>query len=185
MPVNQGFFEIINHFIQKIPTWIYTNTEKSKDIAVNKMSDGFSVYSSELILRRYNAECKWIKQIMVNEVDLLCYAFIHLFKEYLYQITWGQRRRNKNPGIIAHYQISPTKINIRNNTKILYNMSCDHTTALSLNRKDIMIIKQEMNKIIFKNETYGRFRYFTACILDTLHIKSMVDIWRRTHENKY
>lgn len=174
-----------NFYILKMPTWIYTNTEKSKDIAVNRMSNGFSVYSSELIIRRYNAECKWIKQIMANEADLLCYALIHLFKEYLYQVTWGQRRRNRNPGIVAHYQIVPTKSNIRNDTKKIYALLCEHMKDVSLNREDFLTVKKETKRIIFNNSTYGRFRYLMACLLDAMHIKPIFDTWRRKHENKY
>lgn len=174
-----------NFYVLKMPTWIYTNTEKSKDVAVNRMPNGFSVYSSELIIKRYNAECEWIKQIMAHETDLLRYALIHLFKEYLYQITWGQRRRNRNPGIIAHYQIVPTKTNVGSDAKRLYNLSCEHMANVPLKQEDIMMIKREMNRIIFNNRIYGRFRYHMACMLDTLHIKPIIDTWRRKHENKY
>ena len=54
------------HIIKK-PVWIYTDTESAGDRAVNKSTDGVSVYDPSLTVKRYEYEVKWARQILEGE----------------------------------------------------------------------------------------------------------------------
>lgn len=164
------------------PTWVYTNTEKAKDVAVNKLTNGNSVYSSELILQRFITELEWVNYLMNNQKVLFVESLLKLFKLYLYLITWGQKRNNTNPGIKAHYQIVTRKSDIKKDTGALYGILESFLSKSSFSNEELKLLFKKIKKDMFKNNTYGRFRYCCACVLDFLNLMPFFDRLRRMHE---
>lgn len=171
--------------ILKEATWVYVHTERSKDLAVNKISKGVSVYSSDLIIKRYSAELKWLLKILDFDNSKIQTMFDMLFKNYLYQITWGQKRRNSNPGILKHYQMKPLRTNAVKDTRNLINVSYECIDKSSNNDVFWGNLEKVIKKRVFINFTYGFARYFAACVLDFLNLKNTIDRWRANREIKY
>lgn len=170
-----------NFYIFKEPTWIYADTSKSKDIAVNRASEGKSVYSTDLIMNRYIAEMRWILKVTDSE-ELQYICLTNLYRIYLYQITWGQKRRNSNKGIINHYQIKPVKINVKRITEDMIETS-HNIIAESQMSQEIAVKTEKKQKILTKkNNISGRIQYMGVCLLDFMHIKERVDHWRNNNE---
>lgn len=176
----QGRFYVLD-----IPTWIYTDTSKAKDIAVNKGQNGASVYSSELIMRRYIAELRWIFDILEDGMEELQISIISVFRTYIYQITWGQKRRNSNRGIINHYQINPVNSSVKNDTDEMLKITSRIMTEYGIMEKIVSNIEKCLKRATFKNIILGGIKYAGACLLDFVHIKWIYDLWRKNREIKF
>lgn len=96
-------------FIQK-PIWVYTDTEKAIDKAVNATTDRSSVYSPMLSRQRYECEFQWIDTIMPQKhKDISMRA---LFSRYLQICTWSFQRINKSAELQAHYSFDEVRFSL-------------------------------------------------------------------------
>lgn len=118
-------------------SWIYTNTENSKDVAENSKSTKDSVYSYELQMARLGTLLSWDKKTITRGQKI---AIALLLRKYLKQVTWISKRRYENGSLRQHYNYDYIKINIRDErhrfwrdvSKIMNNMGMKFGLRLNI-----------------------------------------------------
>lgn len=90
--------------------WVYSNTKKAKDVAVNSMKNRESVYSPRLCTIRFDCEALWCKNIL-NE-EMFAYEYSALLSRYLKQCTWGYKLSIQDKEMQRHYNYKTEKVNV-------------------------------------------------------------------------
>lgn len=141
----------------KIPSWIYTNTSRANDVAVNSTKVNKSVYSSEYSNQRYYCEMIWSSEILNGNLRLEMYQF--LFKMYLNQATWIYKLSNCSRELQYHYNFEPERISVKKER----NKFIDLTSAIGnriFTEEEKKKFKQTTRYEILYNTTIGAVKYF-------------------------
>lgn len=163
----KGNFEIITK-----PIWIYTNTSRSSDVAVNSTKNRESVYSSDLCSNRYIAEMIWCKEVVSPELRLVCYRF--LFREYLKQCTWILKLRNIDKNMRKHYNYKKIKISVKHErSKFL--VLTNGLEDLILDEKEKYDFDNMVKDCVKYNKTIGKAKYYILLLVYYLKLDRLLD----------
>lgn len=163
----KGNFEIITK-----PIWIYTNTSRSKDVAVNSTGNKESVYSAELCHNRYLAEMLWCKAVVASELRLICYQF--LCKEYLKQCTWILKLRNIDKSMRKHYNYDKKKIFVKQERIIFLTLTKEIEDRI-MDVKERYIFEDFLKEAIKYNRTVGIIKYYILLIVYYLKLGCLLN----------
>ncbi len=142
------------HLIKE-PVWIYTDTESTGDRAVNKSTDGVSVYDPSLLEKRYKYEVAWARQVLENEDYKK--TFYLLTALYLDQITWGFKLSNSDKQSQYHYDYREVEFSVSKQRK-LFRKVCDelYDAKFCETQKNY---KKSIDRLFLKNKTFDAVKY--------------------------
>lgn len=170
VPLSQtGDFMVIEK-----PVWIYTNTSRAKDIAVNSSKNNVSVYSSGYSNLRYQCEMIWAGQVLGEEYRSLMYR--HLFRAYLNQATWLNQLSNRDHKLQYHYNFKPIRVSIGRERKQFLQLTKKLEGSLPAgdckNWGFILMIKRE----VLYNMTTGALKYFVLRLTNIAWVAGLVTV---------
>lgn len=145
------------------PIWIYTNTSRCKDVAVNSAPNKESVYSPNYCKKRYLCEMLWCRTVIPPNMHMMVYE--HLFKEYLKQCTWLFKLSNADKNMRYHYNYHKVKISVREEQSCFVCLTKKIQDQLVENENNIEFGKM-IKKAEFYNKSVGAVKY---CILSFCH----------------
>lgn len=173
----QGSFELLDY-----PVWIYTNTLKAADVAVNSTRDRSSVYAPELLRQRYRCEMMWAAQVLEEAHKLPVYEF--LFKHYLDQATWFFKSRNLNRQMQRHYNYAPVEASMGRERRLVLQLTDELKNMLIRDRTQLHQFEAYQRKAVLKNRTWGLMRYYMGCFIKKIRLKWLYDVWRIGYADK-
>lgn len=136
-------------------SWVYADTENSKDVAMNSGSHKKSVYDTEYELERYKTVILWCDKIL--EEPYRTNQFLNTFSVFLYASTWNNKLIYGSKQLQKHYNFEYRRVNCRTERKKFVDYSI-------LLEKKIEIIdknyKTKKRRIILKNQTIEGIKYY-------------------------
>ncbi len=145
-----GDFQLISE-----PSWIYTDTEKAKDKAVNHASEGLSVYDPSLVEKRYIDEMKWSKVVL--EEKYIYSNFLMLTSLYLDQATWNFKLINSDKRVQHHYSFTKSKFSVKEEREHFKSVSVSLYDELkNVERKKF---DRDLERIFKENRLNGAIKY--------------------------
>lgn len=137
------------------PVWVYADTEEAKDLAVNRSTEGVSVYDPSLIEKRYLYEMEWARRILPPE------QYYPVMKTaaalYLDLATWGFKLTNGDKRVRQHYDFRKVRFSVREERKRFREL-CDSL----FDEKDGVsreTFRADMDAVFRKNRTKDAVKY--------------------------
>lgn len=164
------------------PIWIYTDTEKEKDVAQNSAKNKESVYNFKYGYQRYLYEIKWIdylfkKHLFDKQYKEYMYTYLSVF--YYKQCTWIFKKRNNNKNLQEHYNYESIKFSALKET----NRFIKYMDKIIGNSIEYGVIKKIKIKI-FITAIWEMNRYYVGGVLKKLGLDSIYFKWRNKHSVK-
>lgn len=151
------------------PFWVYTNTIAATDEAVNSAPNRVLVYSPDFCRERYKCEALWVNETFCGREKE--YLLLHLFKHYLYQMTWLFKTRNSDPRILKHYKAEKTRVSNYNETKKMITLTKDLFITMNLTEVQKIRLNTAFALIIINNALSGGLKYCLKQILKNMSEK--------------
>ena len=136
------------------PVWIYTDSESAGDRAVNRSTNGISVYDPSLTEERYRYEVKWANQILEGEEYRR--VFFMLTALYLDLITWGFKLTNSDKGAQYHYNYQKKAFSVSKQRR-QFRTACESLCAETIGENPLYL--DTINQVFLKNKTVSAWKY--------------------------
>ena len=162
-------------------TWIYQETSLSKDVAVNSTTIKKSVYHPDYVAERFISEMKWIEQLSTKyELDF----YKNLIKRYLYNMTWGFKRKNSEKRLLFHYNSVSIKFNLNESRmKFVHTYEMIFKENNTNNKLFLSKLNLYLRKELFINKFLYPIKYYTIIVLYKLHILNQLkSFFRRVYK---
>ena len=169
-----GDFCFIRPFI-----WVYSNTGRAVDQAVNALENRESVYSPRVQLERFQCEMRWCGQMV--EESLRMDEYTAIYKRYLEGCTWSYKLRNKDKQMQRHYNYVSVRVHIKRERDAFtaYSRELEKEVLTEEERKQFSAIKRDLMN---ESRTKGMARYYLLSLIKGLgltYFMNQVNIrWR-------
>lgn len=131
---------VSDFYTSSIIAWVYQNSERQKDAAVNSLHTGKSVYDPSLGYERFTCEYRFVNQELS---DVKKYSFLlslNVIKRYFKRITYDFIAINKNSDMQAHYGFQEMPYSFKEERKKFLIVAKQLVTDLGAYRKLLQLI---------------------------------------------